>query len=174
MVMSRVASITPKAFLDGVTQQLGDESSAIVARAYDITPDMDQNLFMTRCMQWMGDVVFEGNLTRRSLIRVRANYCSAEPRPSKVPYHAHQQEGLPLHVRRPQPLPELLILQPTSSLGRRVLRLQDTAVSLPDAAPQGYIDAPCSTVEWLRSRNRAMDRIQIQWRQARSHHGGGR
>jgi len=59
MFMPRIANITPKAFLDGVTQQLGHESASLISQAYDMTPTRDQNLFITRAMQWMGDVVFE-------------------------------------------------------------------------------------------------------------------
>lgn len=61
MVMSRVASIQPKAFLDGIAHQLGSEAAALTGRAYGISSDMDQNLFQTRVMQWMGDVSFEGD-----------------------------------------------------------------------------------------------------------------
>jgi hypothetical protein len=60
MVMSRIASIQPKAFLDGIAHQLGSEAATLTGRTYGITPDMDQNLFQTRVMQWMGDVGFEG------------------------------------------------------------------------------------------------------------------
>jgi hypothetical protein len=60
MFMARVAGITPQAFLAGISDQLGEKSSKIVGQAYDITPDMDQSLFMTRAMQWMGDVIFAG------------------------------------------------------------------------------------------------------------------
>jgi hypothetical protein len=63
--MARVASITPQAFLAGIEAQLGEESARLVAQAYKVTPDMDQNLFMTAAMRWIGDVIFEGkNLVR--------------------------------------------------------------------------------------------------------------
>jgi len=61
MVMSRIASIQPKAFLDGIAHQLGSEAAALTGRTYGITSDMDQNLFQTRAMQWMGDLGFEGD-----------------------------------------------------------------------------------------------------------------
>jgi len=59
--MSRVASIEPKAFLDGIALQLGDEAAALTGRAYGVIPDMDQNLFQTRAMEWVGDMAFEGD-----------------------------------------------------------------------------------------------------------------
>jgi hypothetical protein len=60
MFIPRVAGITPKAFLAGVEEQLGESSAQILSQAYSITPDMDQNLFMTRALQWVGDVIFDG------------------------------------------------------------------------------------------------------------------
>ena len=60
MFLARIAEITPHAFLAGITTQLGEESAELISQAYNITSDMDQNLFLTKAMQWMGDVVFEG------------------------------------------------------------------------------------------------------------------
>ncbi|KAF1942467.1 alpha/beta-hydrolase, partial [Clathrospora elynae] len=57
--MARIAGITPQAFLAGISNQLGEESAELVSQAYQITPKMDQNLFTTRALQWIGDVVFD-------------------------------------------------------------------------------------------------------------------
>ncbi|KAF1851559.1 alpha/beta-hydrolase [Cucurbitaria berberidis CBS 394.84] len=57
--MARVAGVTPQAFLAGITEQLGEESAELVGQAYKITSDMDQNLFTTRALQWVGDVIFD-------------------------------------------------------------------------------------------------------------------
>jgi hypothetical protein len=58
--MERVSGITPRAFIAGVAKQLGDESTALVCQAYNITPDMDANLFTTAALRWIGDVIFDG------------------------------------------------------------------------------------------------------------------
>jgi hypothetical protein len=58
--MTRLAGVTPQAFLAGIKAQLGQESVDLLSQAYDITPDMDNNLFITRGMQWVGDVIFGG------------------------------------------------------------------------------------------------------------------
>jgi hypothetical protein len=60
MFLARAASITPQAFYSGVVEQLGEENTELLGRAYGITPDMDQNLFVTKALRWVGDVVFEG------------------------------------------------------------------------------------------------------------------
>jgi hypothetical protein len=59
-MMGRVAHMTPKAFLTGIQHQLGEESAKLVGWTYGITADMDQNLFTTLAMQWVGDIVFDG------------------------------------------------------------------------------------------------------------------
>jgi hypothetical protein len=58
--MARVADITPQIFIEGVAKQLGKEGAQLVCQAYNITPDMDQNLFTTLALRWVGDVVFDG------------------------------------------------------------------------------------------------------------------
>jgi hypothetical protein len=60
--MDRVGQITPREFLEGITEQLGEESADVVGRTYHVSPDMDQCLFTTSALQWIGDVVFEGTL----------------------------------------------------------------------------------------------------------------
>lgn len=57
--MPRVSSVTPKSFVAGIAESLGDESSGVMCRAYDIEPDMDQNLFITQALRWIGDVIFD-------------------------------------------------------------------------------------------------------------------
>ena len=58
--MARMASITPRAFLAGIADQLGEDTMHLTAQTYEITPDMDQNLFLTRALRWVGDVIFDG------------------------------------------------------------------------------------------------------------------
>jgi hypothetical protein len=62
--LTRVADITPRAFLEGIAEQLGDKSAEIVSRAYDVVADMDQSLFITAALRWFGDVIFDGSYTR--------------------------------------------------------------------------------------------------------------
>jgi hypothetical protein len=62
MFIERILHVTPKAFLAGIAEQLGEESARLAGQAYDITTDMDQNLFTTRALRWVGDVVFDGLL----------------------------------------------------------------------------------------------------------------
>lgn len=58
--MARVQTITSQEFVKGIVKQLGDKNAQFMLKAYNITPDMDQNLFVTQAMRWMGDVVFDG------------------------------------------------------------------------------------------------------------------
>jgi hypothetical protein len=58
--MSRVAPITPEAFLSGIADKMGQESADVVSKTYGITPDMDQSHFITLAMRWAGDVIFDG------------------------------------------------------------------------------------------------------------------
>jgi hypothetical protein len=58
--MPRLQTVTPQEFVKGVVKQLGDRNAQLMLKAYKITPDMDQNLFVTPAMRWMGDVVFDG------------------------------------------------------------------------------------------------------------------
>jgi carboxylesterase type B len=53
--------VAPAAFLDGITAQLGAKNAGKVAKAYNITPTMDPNLFYTQATRWVGDVIFEGS-----------------------------------------------------------------------------------------------------------------
>ncbi|KAL6703957.1 hypothetical protein ACN47E_008895 [Coniothyrium glycines] len=71
--VARVAAITPSEFLQGIKEKMGEESKEVVSKEYDITPEMDQNLFVTQAMRWMGDVIFDApthamaqSLTRKS------------------------------------------------------------------------------------------------------------
>jgi carboxylesterase type B len=60
--MSQIAAVTPAAFLSGIAAQLGEESAELVSKAYGISPNMDQNLFLIAGARWMGDVVFDGEI----------------------------------------------------------------------------------------------------------------
>jgi hypothetical protein len=61
--MDRVGEVTPRVFLECITEQLGEGSAGVVSRAYHITPDMDQCLFTTAVLRWIGDNIFEGDYT---------------------------------------------------------------------------------------------------------------
>ncbi|KAF2633495.1 alpha/beta-hydrolase [Macroventuria anomochaeta] len=56
---SRYADVKPDAFLSSIKDQLGEESAQIVAKAYNITSTMDQNLFLTSLLRWVGDAIFD-------------------------------------------------------------------------------------------------------------------
>ncbi|KAF3048341.1 hypothetical protein E8E12_011706 [Didymella heteroderae] len=56
---SRYADVEPSAFLSSIQSQLGDESARILANAYNITPTMDKNLFLTSLLRWVGDAIFD-------------------------------------------------------------------------------------------------------------------
>jgi hypothetical protein len=58
--MARVAGMTPQAFIAGVAKEVGEESAELVCQAYNVTLDMDQNLFTTIALRWVGDVIFDG------------------------------------------------------------------------------------------------------------------
>lgn len=60
MFVERMLHVAPQAFLVGIAEQLGKESADQVGRTYRISPDMDQNLFITMALRWIGDVVFDG------------------------------------------------------------------------------------------------------------------
>jgi len=55
-----MAGVSPKHFLDGITEQLGEGSASRISQDYHITPDIDENLFLTNIFHWIGDVVFDG------------------------------------------------------------------------------------------------------------------
>jgi hypothetical protein len=58
--MARAADISPKEWLEGIAEQLGEQNAELLGKAYNITPDMDQNKFITAACRWVGDVIFEG------------------------------------------------------------------------------------------------------------------
>ncbi|KAF1832332.1 alpha/beta-hydrolase, partial [Decorospora gaudefroyi] len=59
MFLPRLTGITPHSFLTSISNQLCEHSAALVRQAYNITPSMDQNLFTTAALRWMGDVLFD-------------------------------------------------------------------------------------------------------------------
>jgi hypothetical protein len=103
--MARLAGVSPQAFLAGIKAQLGQESVDLLSQAYGITPDMDNNLFITRGMQWVGDVIFGGERTIHSTKCMKSNRFSTQTLLGSIPHHSYQQEGLSLHIRRSQPFP---------------------------------------------------------------------
>lgn len=56
----RFAGVTPQEFVAAMTDQMGQESVRLVSQAYSITPDMDQTLFLSSALRWIGDAVFGG------------------------------------------------------------------------------------------------------------------
>jgi hypothetical protein len=63
--MARVAGMTPQMFIAGVAKEFGEENANLVCQAYNITPEMDHNLFTTKALRWIGDVIFDGRITSR-------------------------------------------------------------------------------------------------------------
>ncbi|KZM21571.1 uncharacterized protein EKO05_0000739 [Ascochyta rabiei] len=59
MTATRYASITPSAFLSSIEAQLGAPAASTISRAYGITASMDQNLFLTSMLRWVGDALFD-------------------------------------------------------------------------------------------------------------------
>jgi hypothetical protein len=56
----RFAGVTPEEFISAVADQMGEESAKLVSQAYNITPDMDQTLFLSFALRWIGDAIFDG------------------------------------------------------------------------------------------------------------------
>jgi hypothetical protein len=173
MFMDRVAGITPQAFLAGISDQLGEKSAEIVGQAYSITSDMDQSLFMTKAMQWMGDVVFDGKHRTLPDITITAKYLSTYAHASSVPHHTHQKESLPLHLRHPQPLPRKPLLPTTTSLGRRLLRIQDLPIPIPHPKAQRHLNQTRTPLDRIRKREEALEGVQVHRQGRRSGYGGG-
>lgn len=127
--MERVAGLTPRTFLSGITAQFGDKSAELLSQVYGITPDMDQNLFLSAALRWMGDVVFDGNKTipfHKAITYCFSTYTSFVP----VSHNAYFQESIPLRLRRSQPLPRKPTVSAAAPLGRRLLCLQNFPVPL--------------------------------------------
>lgn len=60
MFTANVNALTPKNFSKSVSDQLGPKNASLIMDAYNITPDMDQNLFSNTAFRWIGDTVFDG------------------------------------------------------------------------------------------------------------------
>jgi hypothetical protein len=90
MFMARLAGVTPQAFLAGIKAQLGQESVDLLGQAYEITPDMDKNLFITRGMQWVGDVIFGGEQITHPAECIKLNRFSTQTLLSPTPHHSYQ------------------------------------------------------------------------------------
>jgi carboxylesterase type B len=56
-------SMTPKSFFEHLRLDLSNDAAKRTMKVYDMTLDMDQNLFLTRAMRWIGDVIFYGMLS---------------------------------------------------------------------------------------------------------------
>jgi carboxylesterase type B len=79
MNLSVANLLTPETWLEYVKVELSDAAAEKVMRAYEIAVDMDQNLFLTRAMRWMGDLTFDGMLIVSVFLKVVAdvNSCHA-------------------------------------------------------------------------------------------------
>jgi hypothetical protein len=55
--------LTPEKLHAHVSEQLSNENAAGIMEAYGVTPNMDQNHFVTSAMRWCGDVIFDGMLS---------------------------------------------------------------------------------------------------------------
>jgi carboxylesterase type B len=53
-------SMTPKSFLEHLKRELSNDAVEKVLKAYNVTLDMDQTLFLTSAMRWCGDIIFDG------------------------------------------------------------------------------------------------------------------
>ncbi|KAF2121248.1 Alpha/Beta hydrolase protein [Lophiotrema nucula] len=66
-MIANAQKMTPTSFLKGIEDQIGPKAASRTKEIYRLTEDMDQNLFLTPAMQWIGDVVFDApaqNLVR--------------------------------------------------------------------------------------------------------------
>jgi carboxylesterase type B len=52
--------LTPSSLHEHLKLGLSDGAAQKILQAYNVTPDMDQNLFLTPAMRWSSDVVFDG------------------------------------------------------------------------------------------------------------------
>lgn len=154
--MSRVAGISPKEWISSLATQLGQENADLLCKAYNVTPDMDHNLFTTSALRWIGDAIFDGSLPVPCMF-LSTNKHSTHPRLVQIPLHTHLEENIQLRLRRPQSLSFSSSLPAASSLGRQVLCLQNTAISLPFAASQGHIDATRAALDRCRKWNSAVE-----------------
>jgi hypothetical protein len=59
-MFSSIDVLTPANFSSSLIEQLGPQNASSVLEAYQITPSMDQNLFVTASLRWIGDTVFDG------------------------------------------------------------------------------------------------------------------
>ena len=59
MFAARVNDLTPKQFSDAIVDQIGEQNASTLLENYNVTPSMDQNLFITSALRWIGDCVFD-------------------------------------------------------------------------------------------------------------------
>jgi carboxylesterase type B len=57
---SFATSMTPKSFFEYLQRELSSDAAKQVLKAYNMTLDMDQNLFITFATRWCGDIIFDG------------------------------------------------------------------------------------------------------------------
>ncbi|KAF2811791.1 alpha/beta-hydrolase [Mytilinidion resinicola] len=59
MFLPLASAITPSSLSALLTRQFGPLNAAKLLAAYDITPDIDANLFITRAMEFVGELIFD-------------------------------------------------------------------------------------------------------------------
>jgi hypothetical protein len=96
-MMTRFAGVTPAAFLSSIEKQLGPTASSLISRAYAITPTMDQNLFLTFFLRWIGDVLFDAPT------HLLATYLSAKTTKRVYRYIFDVRNPFPNHALYQQP-----------------------------------------------------------------------
>jgi carboxylesterase type B len=121
LAISSVAnSMTPRIFLEILKRDLSEEAAQKVLRAYDVTLDMDQNLFLTSAMRWCGDIVFDGTSLSRllySIFTLLTLINRTNPRIYQIRNHQDRQEHISLCIRHTQPFPQRTFLPTSAPLG---------------------------------------------------------
>jgi carboxylesterase type B len=64
-------SMTPSSFFEYLQRELSNDAAKQVLKAYNITLDMDQNLFITFATRWCGDIIFDGMSSRNSRLNLQ-------------------------------------------------------------------------------------------------------
>lgn len=85
----RLSGVTPRAFIAGIAHQLGEESTKAVSEIYGITPDMDQTLFLTPALRWVGDAIFDGNQIPQITAFSVTDHFRSRPRVGEVLVHTY-------------------------------------------------------------------------------------
>lgn len=148
-VYSSVAkSMTPQTFQDHLSKSLSNAATAKVMKAYDVSLNMDQNLFLTSAMRWCGDVIFDGrpNILFHILKLFSPSSYSTNSRVLAISNKQRRQAPLPLHLRRSKSLSQRTSLSTSSPLGRCILFISRHAVPIPQPVSQRPVRRACKTL----------------------------